>query len=50
MTAGGWVVMVLAVSGITGLLVWCVRKVLKTPGATEHLHSQIDIDTHDYEE
>lgn len=47
MTTGGWVVMALAVSGMTGLLCWCVYKVLTTPSSSEHLHSQIDIDTHD---
>ena len=50
MTAGGWVMMILAVGGMTGLLVWCIRKVLSTPGATEHLHSQVDIDTQDHDE
>jgi hypothetical protein len=46
-TAGGWIMMTAGVLGMTGLLVWCVVKVLATPGATEHLHSQVDIDTGD---
>jgi len=49
MTSGGWMVMVLSVVGMTSLLAWCVYKVLSTPGSTEHLHSQVDIDTHDRE-
>jgi len=49
MTSGGWMVMVLSVVGMTSLLAWCVYKVLSTPGSTEHLHSQVDIDTHDSE-
>ena len=49
MTSGGWMVMVLSVVGMTSLLAWCVYKVLSTPGSTEHLHSQVAIDTHDRE-
>ena len=47
MTFGGWIVMTLSVGGVTGLLVWCVYKVLATPGSTEHLHSQADIEPPD---
>ena len=47
MTTAGWIIMVLACGGFTGLLLWCVRKVVVTPDAPEHLHSQIDIDTRD---
>jgi len=39
--------LLLACGGCTGLLLWGVRKVVVTPEAPEHLHSQIDIDTHD---
>lgn len=47
MTAAGWIVMSLAVFGMTGLLGWCLYKVLTTPGSTEHLHSPADIDPED---
>jgi hypothetical protein len=47
MTAGGWIMMLLAIGGMTGLLVWCVWKAVSTPGSTEHLHSPVDIDPHD---
>lgn len=47
MTAAGWIVCISAVTGMTGLLLWCVWKVVSTPEATEHLHSPADIDTHD---
>jgi hypothetical protein len=50
MNAGGWVVMLLSVGGMTTLLSWCVYKVLSTPGSTEHLHTQADIETPDVEE
>lgn len=50
MTAGGWVVMLLSVGSVTSLLSWCIYKVLTTPGSTEHLHSQADIETPDIEE
>lgn len=50
MTTGGWITMILAVGFVTGLLGWCIYKVLTTPGSTEHLHSQADIDPGDLEE
>jgi hypothetical protein len=49
MTAAGWIVMLAATGGMTGLLAWCIVKVLRTPGAPEHLHSQVDIDPGDRE-
>jgi hypothetical protein len=50
MTPSGWIVMVAAVGGVTALFLWCIYKVLATPGSTEHLHSQADIETPDVEE
>jgi hypothetical protein len=50
MTFGGWIVMTVAVGGMTSLLAWCIYKVITTPGSTEHLHSQADIETPDVEE
>ena len=50
MTPAGWIIMVLCVTGMTGLLAWCIYKVVTTPGSTEHLHSQADIETPDVEE
>jgi hypothetical protein len=47
MTMGGWVIMVLSVGFVTGLLAWCIAKVLKAPEAPRKLHSQADIDTHE---
>ena len=47
MTLGGWIVMTLSVGGVTALLVWCIYKVLATPGSVEHLHSQADIEPPD---
>jgi hypothetical protein len=41
--------MILACAGFTGLLLWCIRKVVTTPGASKHLHAQTDIDSHDKE-
>ncbi len=49
MTIAGWIVMIVAIGGMTGLLLWCVYKVLSTPGSEEHLHSPLDIDTKDKE-
>lgn len=50
MTLGGWIVMGLSVGGMTFLLGWCIYKVISTPGSTEHIHSQADIETPDTEE
>jgi len=50
MTPAGWIIMILATGGMTGLLGWCIYKVLATPGSAEHLHSQADIETPDVEE
>jgi hypothetical protein len=50
MTPSGWIVMTLACGCITTLTVWCIYRVLATPGSTKHLHSQADIETPDIEE
>lgn len=47
MTATGWIVMIVAAGGITALLAWCVHKVVTTPGSSETIHSQADIETPD---
>ncbi|MGC1481425.1 MAG: hypothetical protein WA771_13055 [Chthoniobacterales bacterium] len=38
MTLGGWIVMLISVSAVTTLFVWCIWKVLTTPGETERIH------------
>lgn len=38
MTLGGWIAMLVSVSGVTMLLGWCVYKLLTVPGETEHVH------------
>jgi hypothetical protein len=50
MTLGGWIMMSVAVGGVTGLMLWCIYKVTTTPGSAERLHSQADIETPDVEE
>ncbi len=50
MTTGGWIIMIVAVAGMTGLLAWCVYKVVSTPGSSEHIHAPSDIDPHDSEQ
>lgn len=47
MTGGGWVIMGLSVGFVTGLLAWCIHRVVGNPQATEKFHSQVDIDTRD---
>ena len=50
MTPAGWFVMVASVGSVTGLLLWCIYKVIATPGSQKHLHTQTDIETPDVEE
>ena len=47
MSLAGWIIMLSACGSITGLMIWCIRKVVSTPESYEHLHAQTDIDTHD---
>lgn len=47
MTSAGLLVMIFAIGGMTGLLGWCVYKVMSTPDSTQHLHSPLDIDAGD---
>ena len=47
MTLGGWLIMLMSVGGTTGLLAWCIHRVLNAPDATKKLHTPADIDTHD---
>ena len=49
MSLAGWIIMLVSVLGMTFLFYWCIRKVLTLPEATDHLHSQSDIDPHDQE-
>jgi hypothetical protein len=43
MTAGAWIMMLLSVGGMTGMLVWCVWRVVSKPGSEGRLHAQPDI-------
>ena len=38
MTTGGWILMLASVGGVTILFIWCVVKVLATPGESERMH------------
>jgi hypothetical protein len=38
MTPGGWFVMLLSVGTVTGVFLWCLWKVLRTPDESEKLH------------
>lgn len=47
MSGAGWIIMTLAIGGMTALLAWCIYKVLSTPEAPQHLRSPQEIDTRD---
>ena len=37
MTLGGWITLILSVGSVTGLLGWCIYKVLTTPTGRREL-------------
>jgi len=47
MTIAGWVLMVLSLSFVLVLLVFCYWRVLRTPTTQNHFHAPLDIDTHE---
>jgi hypothetical protein len=47
MTLGGWILMIIGVGGTTAGFAWCLWRVLRTPGATERIHSSADLGTPD---
>lgn len=38
MTSSGWIIMAASVGSVTLLLIWCIHKVLTTPGESEKIH------------
>ncbi len=51
MTTGGWIVMLLSVSSVLTLLVFCLRRVLTLPPVEEeHVQTERPIDTGDTED
>lgn len=38
MTTGGWIIMLISVSTVTLLFVWCIIKVLRSPGEETKMH------------
>jgi hypothetical protein len=46
MTAGGWIIMLISVGSVTGLFLWCIFKVLNTPGETKRMHG-VEFETPD---
>ena len=47
MNAAGIFMMVLSYTVVIGLVVYCFYRVLTTPGAEQHEHAPLDIDTRD---
>ena len=47
MTFSGLILMILCVGGATAFFAWCMWLVLATPGSSEHIHSQADIEPPD---
>ena len=47
MTLGGWITMILSVGSVTLLLLWCIYKIITTPGEAEHVHG---FDYHDVDD
>ncbi len=38
MTIGGWIILTVSVGTVTALFIWCIFKVIRTPGETKHMH------------
>ena len=49
MTPSGWIIMITSITTVTTVFGWCIYKVLKTPGETDHLRG-IDPHTPDQDE
>lgn len=47
MTLGGWLVMLGSIGLVTGLLVFCVLRILRTPDAPRHVHWPSDPEPHE---
>ncbi len=47
MTNEGWVFMIGSLGFVVGLIAFCFYRVLAKPSAANHMHSPVDIDTHD---
>lgn len=49
MTTAGWTIMMVSISTVLSLLIFCLCRVLTLPppDVEEHLHGQPAIDTHD---
>lgn len=43
MTLSGWMIMAVSVGSVVALFVWCIFKVLRTPGEEKKIHG---VDTH----
>ena len=49
MNIGGWLIMLLSVGTVSLLFIWCIYRVLSTPGETERIHG-FEIETPDEKE
>jgi hypothetical protein len=49
MTTAGWIVMLSSIATVILFMLWCIRKILSTPGESEHIHG-IENPTPDTEE
>ena len=49
MNSGGWIIMLLSVGTVSLLFIWCVYKVLTTPGEAERMHG-FELETPDEKE
>ena len=38
MTTAGWIVMIFSTGTVSLLFIWCIYKIISTPGGTEHMH------------
>ncbi|MFW5830137.1 MAG: hypothetical protein ACOCXA_07740, partial [Planctomycetota bacterium] len=48
MTLMGWIIMLLSVGGVSLLFALCILRVIRTPGASGHLHG-FEMETPDHD-
>lgn len=47
MTPGGWVVMLGSIGLVSGLLAWCVARILRAPEAAGRVHPPSELEPHE---
>ena len=44
MSIGGWIIMILSLSAVSGLAAFCYYRALTTPGSSKHMHAPLELE------